>query len=114
MSSEALGSFTIGSGSVKDPDKLCFRMISLPASHVRYWGGNYVVYDQRCGETHVLQGTAGKLFGWLNSASYTISELVALLGTEPLKEETGTEAFVRQVLDEFQRHQLLDEIYKRR
>ena len=83
-------------------------IIPLPESHVRRWGDELIVYDQRCGETHLLQGVVAMLFEWLREVPCTADTLAERLSAERVDGIADTRTFVRQVLNELQRLQLLE------
>jgi PqqD family protein of HPr-rel-A system len=83
-------------------------IVPLPVSHVRRWQDDLVVYDQRCGETHLLQGIVATLFEWLREGPCTAATLVARLAAAGVEGIDDPESFVNQVLQELQRLQLLE------
>ncbi|OOG21789.1 hypothetical protein B1C78_16035 [Thioalkalivibrio denitrificans] len=83
-------------------------IIPLPESHVRRWDDELIVYDQRCGETHLLQGVVAMLFEWLREGPCTADALAERLSAEQVDGVGDTYTFVRQVLNELQRLQLLE------
>ena len=84
------------------------RIIPLPRSHVRRWDDECVVYDQRCGETHLLHGPVADLFSWLRERPCGAHDLVARLAAADHDEIDDPEFFVAQVIRELQTLQLLE------
>jgi PqqD family protein of HPr-rel-A system len=84
------------------------RIIPLSRSHVRRWDDEYVVYDQRCGETHLLYGPVADLFAWLREGPCVAHDLVARLAAADHDEIDDPESFVEQVIRELQTLQLLE------
>lgn len=87
------------------------RIVDLPEAHIRDWGHDCVIYDQRCGETHLLEGLAAIVFGWLREMPCTAFELTSRLQAEQLlTEDIDPESFVSRILSELKYHQLLEEL----
>ncbi|HSP00832.1 MAG TPA: HPr-rel-A system PqqD family peptide chaperone [Thioalkalivibrio sp.] len=90
------------------PQRHPLRTIPLPAAHLRQWGDELVVYDQRCGETHLLTGVVGELFTLLQTSPRRMDELIAHLQTGQHPDIDDPESFIQQVIVELRRLQLLD------
>ncbi|MFN2349477.1 MAG: HPr-rel-A system PqqD family peptide chaperone [Thioalkalivibrio sp.] len=90
------------------PQQHPLRIIPLPAAHLRQWGDELVVYDQRCGETHLLAGVVGELFTLMQTSPRRMDELVAHLQTGQHLHIDDPESFIQQVIVELRRLQLLD------
>jgi len=84
------------------------RIIPLPAAHLRQWDEELVVYDQRCGETHLLPGVVGEIFTLLQTSPRQMDELIAHLQAGQHQDIEDPESFIQQVIVELRRLQLLE------
>lgn len=98
-------------GMFTDPaqSKAPLRAIALPPKHLRQWDDELVVYDQRCGETHLLQGAVTALFLLLCDEAHPIHELAAWLAAEAPAEIDDPEFYVKRVVRELHRLQLIEQ-----
>lgn len=87
-----------------------FRMIEIPGKHVRVWENETVVYDERCGETHLLPGAMGTVCGWLREDDHDFNGLLRRLDQSGLDNPLDNIALLHRLLAELKRHQLLDEM----
>ena len=84
-------------------------LISLPVSHVRAWGESVVVYDQRCGETHVLQPPLTELFQALQDGPMTPTALFEYLEQRYEAAEGELEDAMHAGLTQLRQHYLIQD-----
>ncbi|WP_018878430.1 MULTISPECIES: HPr-rel-A system PqqD family peptide chaperone [unclassified Thioalkalivibrio] len=82
-------------------------LISLPVAHVRAWGESVVVYDQRCGETHVLQPPLTELFQALQEGPMTPTALFEYLEQRYEAAEGELEDAMQAGLSQLREHHLI-------
>ncbi|WP_026289460.1 HPr-rel-A system PqqD family peptide chaperone [Thioalkalivibrio sp. AKL12] len=82
-------------------------LIPLPATHVRAWGESVVVYDQRCGETHVLQPPLTELFQVLQEGPMTPTALFEYLEQRYEAAEGELEDAMHAGLTQLRQHYLI-------
>jgi PqqD family protein of HPr-rel-A system len=64
-------------------DDVRWRVMRPERLRLRRWGEHVVVYDDRSGDTHLLEGTAGRVLERLASGVAGRDELLALAGGAP-------------------------------
>ncbi len=79
----------------------------MPVAHVRAWGESVVVYDQRCGETHVLQPPLTDLFQALQEGPMTPAVLFEYLEQRYEATEGDLEDAVQAGLSQLRQHNLI-------
>ncbi|WP_017941985.1 MULTISPECIES: HPr-rel-A system PqqD family peptide chaperone [unclassified Thioalkalivibrio] len=82
-------------------------LISLSVAHVRAWGESVVVYDQRCGETHVLQPPLTELFQALQEGPMTPTALFEYLEQRYEAAEGELEDAMHAGLTQLRQHYLI-------
>lgn len=82
-------------------------LIPLPDGHVRLWGESVVVYDQRCGETHVLQPPLTDLFQALQQGPMTPAALFEYLEQRYDAAEGELEDAMQAGLSQLRQHDLI-------
>ncbi|WP_018866646.1 MULTISPECIES: HPr-rel-A system PqqD family peptide chaperone [unclassified Thioalkalivibrio] len=82
-------------------------LIPLPAAHVRAWGEAVVVYDQRCGATHVLQPPLADLFQALQGGPMTPEALFEYLEQRYDAAEGELEDAMQAGLSQLRQHDLV-------
>ena len=87
-----------------------FRAFEFPPNHARLWNGECVLYDQRCGETHLLQGPVWEILQQLRVAPRSYAELLEHLESSQPEVGAAPETWLKRVLAEFRRHQLVEEL----
>ncbi|WP_024326808.1 HPr-rel-A system PqqD family peptide chaperone [Thioalkalivibrio sp. AKL19] len=84
-----------------------FALIPLPAAHVRAWDESVVVYDQRCGETHVLQPPLIDIFQALQAGPMTPATLFEYLEQRYDATEGDLEDAMQAGLSQLRQHDLI-------
>jgi PqqD family protein of HPr-rel-A system len=77
-------------------DDARWRVMRPERLRLRRWGDHVVVYDDRSGDTHLLEGAAGRVLERLASGAAGRDELLALAGAAP--SQHGEEQRVRRMV----------------
>ena len=86
-----------------------FQLIDASRLSTRSWGAHAIVYDIRSGETHLFEDTAAEVVKLLRDGPRTQTELLERLDMESDLPLEKPELYLRHLLAELGRRQLLEQ-----
>lgn len=85
-----------------------FQLAEIPPQHIRHWQSCYVVFDQRNGETHLIEGPISVILERLMAGPASRTDLLSQVQSHYDDTPNDLDEFLTGVLAELRRHQLIE------